>query len=337
MKKILGLTIICTTLFYNLFSIDLWAQSFLDIPANHWAFNDIEAAYNANILIGASFDQDTNKRLFKPDDILTRVQLVTVINRAFYANEFTEISNWAERAIKLANHHNLFHQLSFPSEYQKNLTRYDVAIIVANVLKDYGFKAPTAEQKIGIQKEILDYHDFAKTPAEESVLMVYNLGILTGKNQKGLFSGNALFTRAEVAAIYNRINIILTNKTAAQTQENYIHEVVRLVNIERTKENIPPVQENDILNQCAQIRANELLELFSHTRPNGQSPFSIIDEANYTYYYAAENIGSGYLTPAHVVKGWMNSEGHRKNIMNKSFTRIGVGHVNNEWVQLFTD
>ncbi len=122
---------------------------------------------------------------------------------------------------------------------------------------------------------------------------------------------------------------------------SYVSEVVRLVNIERQKAGVPPLTMSGELNNAAGIRANEIIQSFSHTRPNGTSCFTVLSELNISYRTCGENIAAGQPTPAKVVEGWMNSEGHRRNILNGSYTKIGVGYVTGgsygtNWVQLFT-
>lgn len=118
-------------------------------------------------------------------------------------------------------------------------------------------------------------------------------------------------------------------------ESDYISEVVRLVNKERAKQGISPLQTNDTINGAAQVRANELSILLDHTRPDGSSCFTALEDAGIRYWTAGENIAAGYPTPEQVVNGWTNSEGHRTNILNKNFTTIGVGHTGRYWVQLF--
>ena len=83
----------------------------------------------------------------------------------------------------------------------------------------------------------------------------------------------------------------------------------------------------------------EVAKVFSHTRPNGSSCFTVLGEYGVSYRSAGENIASGQTTPAEVVNAWMNSEGHRANILGESFTSLGVGVYKNgssyTWVQLF--
>lgn len=99
-----------------------------------------------------------------------------------------------------------------------------------------------------------------------------------------------------------------------------------------------------VLTLAANIRAKEIYQSFSHTRPNGTSCFTVYNEVGYSYMAAGENIAAGYTSPESVMEGWINSPGHRANILNASFNKIGVAcyEVPNSiyryhWVQLFSD
>ena len=120
----------------------------------------------------------------------------------------------------------------------------------------------------------------------------------------------------------------------------YAQEVVRLVNIERAHAGLAPLKLDTALSAAAQVRAGEIDISFSHTRPNGGSSFSVLKEMGITYRAVGENIAKGSPTPQRVVQGWMNSAGHRANILNKNFTTIGVGVHEDaagvmHWAQLF--
>lgn len=121
---------------------------------------------------------------------------------------------------------------------------------------------------------------------------------------------------------------------------NYALRVVELVNAERAKYNLAPLTLDTSLANAADTRAKEIVQSFSHTRPNGESFSTVLKEHGVSYRGSGENIAWGQKTPEIVVNTWMNSEGHRANILNSRFTKIGVGYyVNNNtpyWVQLFT-
>ena len=109
----------------------------------------------------------------------------------------------------------------------------------------------------------------------------------------------------------------------------YEAEVLRLVNIERGKYGLSPLAMDNKLTEVAHLRAKEIVISFSHTRPNGSTCFTAAKELGVTYRSAGENIAYGYPSPESVVTGWMNSEGHRKNILSQSFGKIGIGCYKN--------
>ena len=119
----------------------------------------------------------------------------------------------------------------------------------------------------------------------------------------------------------------------------YEAEVVRLVNAERAKYGLAALTQDDGAQNVAHVRAKEIVQSFSHTRPDGRSCFTAASDLGVTYRSAGENIAYGYATPAQVVNGWMNSEGHRKNILSSSDTKIGVGSYSANgvmyWSQFF--
>lgn len=123
---------------------------------------------------------------------------------------------------------------------------------------------------------------------------------------------------------------------------SFAKRVVELVNIERAKEGLTPLAIDEKMESAALVRAKEIQSSFSHTRPNGSSFSTALKEAGVNYMRSGENIAWGQRSPEEVVRGWMNRPSHRANIMNGSFSRIGVGHLQNSagtsyWVQLFAN
>ena len=132
-----------------------------------------------------------------------------------------------------------------------------------------------------------------------------------------------------------------TETSPDATVHPYIQQVVDLVNAERAKEGLAPLTVDTKVQAAAQVRAKECEQSFSHTRPNGTSFATALKEQNVSYRSAGENIAWGQRSPQEVVNAWMNSAGHRANIMNANFTTIGVGYYQNAkgtnyWCQLFT-
>ena len=125
---------------------------------------------------------------------------------------------------------------------------------------------------------------------------------------------------------------------------DYKSQVVALMNQERAAAGVGGISQNASLDAVAQIRAQEIVQSFAHTRPNGTSCFTVLNENGIVYVTAGENIAAGYGTPAEVMSSWMNSEGHRANILNGSFGQVGIGYYADPnttygtyWVQIFTN
>ena len=119
----------------------------------------------------------------------------------------------------------------------------------------------------------------------------------------------------------------------------YEMEVANIVNKERAANGLEPLEYDYELAEAAGVRAKELEQNLSHTRPDGTSCFTVLQEFGIEYWMCGENIAAGQRTPEQVMNGWMNSPGHRQNIMGP-YTHIGVGYYVDKngrmnWVQLF--
>ena len=117
-------------------------------------------------------------------------------------------------------------------------------------------------------------------------------------------------------------------------------QTLRLVNEQRLAQELTPYSIFPDLQTAARTRAQELVTLYSHTRPNEQPWHTAITEAGVGYQTAAENIAAGQPTPESVVAAWMNSEGHRNNILDSAMTHAGVGYIKDgflgtSWVNLY--
>ncbi len=116
---------------------------------------------------------------------------------------------------------------------------------------------------------------------------------------------------------------------------DYEYQVLALTNQERMAEGREPLMGFAKLQEACDVRAEEIIESFSHTRPNGTSCFTILEKMDIDHFGAGENIAWGYQDPEDVMQGWMNSPGHRSNILDADFTYLGVGFDSYRWVQMF--
>ncbi len=132
---------------------------------------------------------------------------------------------------------------------------------------------------------------------------------------------------------------ILTIPTTDDSITAYEREVVRLVNEHRRAKGLSDLSYDWELSRVARIKSQDMKDegYFAHNSPTYGSPFNMMKSFGIKYRSAAENIARGYATPKAVVDGWMNSSGHRANILNPEFTHIGVGYVSsgNYWTQMF--
>ncbi len=131
-----------------------------------------------------------------------------------------------------------------------------------------------------------------------------------------------------------------TEPTQAETTQ--AAEILNLVNQERAKAGVPALTLSEKLTSIAYTKAKDMADknYFSHQSPTYGSPFDMLKQFGVSYSYAGENIAAGQKTAAEVMNNWMNSSGHKANILNKNYTQLGVGfyrggQYGTEWVQLF--
>ena len=132
---------------------------------------------------------------------------------------------------------------------------------------------------------------------------------------------------------------ILTIPQLDSSVRSFEQEVIRLVNEQRVQNGLNPLTENWELSRVARYKSQDMVDnrYFSHTSPTYGSPFQMIRAFGISFRRAGENIAYGQRTPQAVVNAWMNSSGHRANILNASYTQICVGYVadGNYWTQMF--
>jgi len=172
--------------------------------------------------------------------------------------------------------------------------------------------------------------------AVDGINFVRNAGIMqgTGNNK---FDPKSTYTREQSILTFNNILFI-----SEADLEAFANEVFLLTNIEREKAGLAVFRQSSSLTKTAKIRANELISSFSHDRPDGRDCFTAFKENGVDYGAAGENIAMGQRSPKQVVDGWMNSPGHKANILDSGYGHLGVGVAVDGngtlyWVQNFTD
>ncbi|MDO4742865.1 MAG: SafA/ExsA family spore coat assembly protein [bacterium] len=182
------------------------------------------------------------------------------------------------------------------------------------------------------------YSVSAATVGKYTVVPGDSLWKIAVKNEMGLseiISANPQIKNPDLIYPGQVINMP-RNDTTILSQEQ---QVINLVNKIRRENGLKELQTNGELSRVARYKSQDMHDknYFSHTSPTYGSPFNMIKNFGISYNTAGENIAKGYTTPEAVVNGWMNSSGHRANILNASFTQIGVGYYanGNYWTQMF--
>jgi len=125
-------------------------------------------------------------------------------------------------------------------------------------------------------------------------------------------------------------------------EEEFVDEVLLLINKERRKYGLDELEMDDTFREIGAVRAKEASQKFGHIRPDGRSGLSVFDDFNVKCGAKGENVAAGQQTPKAVVSAWMNSEGHRENILNPAYKKIAIGYYfksndvyRHYWVQVF--
>lgn len=160
------------------------------------------------------------------------------------------------------------------------------------------------------------------------------------KYQVGLseiISANDQFKDPNMIYPGDKVTIPLLDATTSSIEQ----QVANLVNEQRAKNGLPALTLNWQVSRVARYKSQDMCDrnYFSHQSPTYGSPFDMLKQFNISYTSAGENIAKGQKTAQSVMNSWMNSEGHRANILNKNFTQIGVGYYNKNgttyWTQMF--
>lgn len=176
-----------------------------------------------------------------------------------------------------------------------------------------------------------DYYKVQKGDSLWRISVKYEVGLSEIINANPQIKNPALIYPGETV----KVPLITGTKKIEQ-------EAVRLTNVERQKQGLAPLTLNWELARVARYKARDMRDnhYFSHTSPTYGSPFTMIKNFGIQYRSAAENIAAGQQTAQAVMNAWMNSSGHRANILNAGYTQIGVGYAQGGsygayWSQMF--
>jgi uncharacterized YkwD family protein/spore coat assembly protein SafA len=183
-------------------------------------------------------------------------------------------------------------------------------------------------QTVPTSAQSMDQHVVKKGDTLWKIAMKYEIGV------KEIIQANTQFKNPDL--IYPNDIVYIPNIDATKDVET---QVQSLVNEERKKSGLQPLEMDWELQRTARTKACDMADkgYFSHDSPTYGSPFDMMEQFGIKYKTAGENIAQGQTSAHEVMKSWMNSEGHRKNIMSGDYTHIGVGFCakGNHWVQMF--
>lgn len=162
---------------------------------------------------------------------------------------------------------------------------------------------------------------------------------VAGLNTNSSYKFRVCTYRRIPTGTYKTYSAVVSAKTMTKSQY-YQNRVLELVNVQRKKYGLNSLKADAVLTSVASKRAVQIVSQFEHNY-NGVTAGDMLDSANYEWWSWGENIAYGQTTPEEVVTAWMNSEGHRRNILSSNFGRLGVGcyfkGTTPYWVQVFSD
>ncbi|RHW40040.1 hypothetical protein D1B33_04105 [Lysinibacillus yapensis] len=311
-------------------------MNFSDLDTSNAHYPAIKQLVDRGVLNG--FPDGT----FKPSQSLTRGQAAVILAKALNL----ETSNYTKQVFNdVPSSSPYFKQIN--ALYANNiiggfddqsfrpgdsLTRAQMAIIL---VKAYNLRLPEAVT--------LPFRDVSMTSGYQHYIQaIYNAGITKGTTAN-TFSPNAPVLRGQMASFVVRAEAYEPGQTPKQVKTEYSSsfemEVVEYTNSQRKKYGLSPLKVHEEVMNSAQIKSDDMSKnnYFEHKSPTYGSPFDLMNSLGISYQAAGENIAMGQTTPKEVVQAWMDSEGHRANILNPAYTHIGVGYAaeGNYWTQHF--
>ncbi|MGF2618153.1 hypothetical protein FZC84_20920 [Rossellomorea vietnamensis] len=323
MKRIL-FVLLTLSLVFPFSSFQAKGAGYTDVPADFWAKDEISYISSLGIINGY---EDGS---FRPNNEVTRRQAALIIGRALDIDtsnrqkpRFVDVpaNDEAYPYIAALTEEGVFDNVTRfnPSD---SLTRGQMAKILVNSFDITG-KSSKVFKDVPAGSWTYPY----VTPLVAS-------GITTGVNAS-YYAPNDSVSRAQMVVFIKRT-------LDYKSQSFHASEVLRLTNIERAKVGAPPLKLSSEVQPVAMLKAEDMAVngYFAHQSPTYGSPFDMMKAFGVSYTRAGENLFAGNSAPSVAVSSWMNSPGHRQNMLNPAFTHLGVGYAEggpyrDYWVQMF--
>lgn len=341
MKKII-LTLVAFLFFLPFTTVQ--AHHFPDLSKYHFAYYSIHNLSNAGILNGYSNGK------FGPDDNVTRAQAALILAKTLkidtdteFKPQFTDvpIGHYAYKEIAALTEKGVFADVK-KFNPDNPLPRSQMAKIIIE-----GFDiAVDDNHEISFKDVPSTYwaHSYIVTMAEVNITR----GVTTAT-----FQPETLVTRAQLAAFIERSKQFadrVKTKTVTYDSSNnsYLgvtsvaYDTIALINEKRNTAGLSKLQEDPMLSKIAQLKAEDMARnnYFDHTSPSYGLPWEMAIELGYPTNQVGENLASGYITANETVRAWMESPGHKDNLLLKTYTVIGVGYMEDSdgfpyWVHMY--
>lgn len=315
---------------------------FSDVPANHWGLDAIN--YLAELEIIRGYDDQT----FRPAQTVTRADAAIMIARALDLDidesasaPFSDVSPqfYAYHEIAAVAEAGIIQGFNGRFSPRNDLTRGQMAAILQRAFHLSG----TSNYQFS---DVGENHLFYS----EIQTLIANL-ITNGYSDRTFRPDNSM-RRDEFATFIARAldenfrGITFPPAPGTEDDDEDVHpferEVLERTNEERAKHGLDPLAFDQETQKVARLKSEDMRDhhYFSHTSPTYGSPFEMMSQFGINYSFAGENIAAGQTTPSEVVEAWMNSEGHRQNILNPNYTHLGVGYaeggsMRHYWTQMF--
>ncbi|MFC7685748.1 S-layer homology domain-containing protein [Ureibacillus sp. GCM10028918] len=354
MKHDLFKKMIISYIFIFMFATSVEASSsheklYSDISSNHWAFESISTMKELNIM------SELSNGKFYPNQYITRADAVQFIFNTLNLEKTTETQFLFKDVPENATYKHALYKLTSLGIIQDtekfnpndSLTRAQLCKIISlsfNIVVD--------------QKNHSSFRDLSSTHwAKNYIESLADIQIVKGTT-KDSFSPNQKVTRAQMAIFLDRSMTFHSELASNEViydflQKDYIQtidqhpkwssKVIELVNIEREKQGLAPLQYDSKLAQLAVIKGNDMLnrKYFDHYSKYYGYAWDMAGIFDYSFTSIGENLAKNSTSPESVVKAWLKSTSHKNNMLNKIHTNTGVACVESDdgdiyWVQLFS-
>ena len=244
-------------------------QTFSDVPATYWAYDEIERAYNDGVMYGKTHDTATGVRTFVPEETLTLAQYIVTMTRAFYSADLASIvdgygepTHWYGTALTVSNMYGLFD--GFGVQQLQNhmgdpVTRYQMAAYMSNVMRHKQYDMPMSAELAAAQARIGDW-DSIPAQYQDAVATVFALGLIGGTDSNGTFAGEGTVKRSTMAVIYARMADALdgsgttTTPDPNSTTETDVPEPETPIASDKTLANGAPITEENVMALLDELR-----------------------------------------------------------------------------------